>query len=151
MNPVTARKQPPAAFSSRPLRFGPPRPAIRNTLAELADFASGEFQHSTLQLWYPGPDTEEHLYRGSANHGLSANPITIGRTSNDMLAPIKFECARSDAFPSLSVLNFGLWPMLASAEPSTSFSGAAAPMAASVVTADRRFRRLFLLVVFVWD
>jgi len=86
-----------------------------NTLAELADFASGAYQHSTLQLWYPGPDTEEHLYRGSANHGLSANPITIGRTSNDMLAPIKSECARSAAFPSLSVLNFGLWPMLASA------------------------------------
>ena len=89
--------------------------ADTETLDKLADFASGAYQHSTLQLWYPGPDTEEHLYRGSANHGLSANPITIGRTSNDMLAPIKSECARSNAFSSLSVLNDGLWPILASA------------------------------------
>ena len=25
-------------------------------LGALANFASGAFQHSTLQLWYPGPD-----------------------------------------------------------------------------------------------
>ncbi len=86
-----------------------------DTLAGLADFASGAYQHSTLQIWYPGPSTEMHLYRGSANHGVSANPIAIGRTSDDMLAPIKSECARSDAFSSLSVLKYGLWPMLASA------------------------------------
>jgi len=85
------------------------------TLGQLADFVSDAYQHSTLQIWYPGPDTEEHLYRGSANHGLSANPITIAHTSHDMLAPIKSECAQSDAFCSLSVLSFGLWPLLASA------------------------------------
>ena len=85
------------------------------TLGGLADFACGPYQHSTLQLWYPGPDTEEHLYRGTANHGLAASPITIARTCADMLTPIKSECGLSAAYYSLSAREYGLWPMLVSA------------------------------------
>ena len=85
------------------------------TLAALADFVSGPYEHSTLQLWYPGPDTEEHLYHGSANHGLAATDIRIARTCEDMLGPIVSECARSSAFSSLSAIQYGLWPFLVSA------------------------------------
>ncbi len=85
------------------------------TLAGLANFVSGPYQHSTLQLWYPGPDTEEHLYLGSANHGLAATDIRIERSCEDMLAPIKSECAASIAFCTLSPLGYGLWPLLISA------------------------------------
>ena len=85
------------------------------TLAALADFASGPYQHSTLQLWYPGPDTEEHLYRGSANHGLAATDMRIEPSCEDMLAPIKSECASSTAFFALSPLKYGLWPLIVSA------------------------------------
>ena len=86
-----------------------------DTLVGLADFASGAFQHSTLQIWFPGPDTEEHLYRGSADHGLSANPITIGRTCAEMLTPIKSECTLSGAFASLSAVKNRLSPLIVSA------------------------------------
>lgn len=82
------------------------------TLGFLADFASGPYQHSTLQLWYPGPDTEEHLYCGSANHGLAATGFRIERCPEDMLAPIRDECTKSAAFSSLSPHAFGLWPLL---------------------------------------
>ena len=85
------------------------------TLAALADFVSGPYQHSTLQLWYPGPDTEEHLYRGSANHGLAATDMRIERSCDDMLVPIKSECAASTAFCALSPLKYGLWPLIVSA------------------------------------
>ena len=85
------------------------------TLAALADFVSGPYQHSTLQLWYPGPNTEEHLYRGSANHGLAATDMRIERSCDDMLVPIKSECATSTAFFALSALNYGLWPLIVSA------------------------------------
>ena len=85
------------------------------TLAGLADFVSGPYQHSTLQLWYPGPDTEDHLYRGSANHGLAATGMRIEHSCEDMLALIKSECAASTAFFELSALNYGLWPLLISA------------------------------------
>ena len=82
------------------------------TLGCLADFASGPYQHSTLQLWYPGPDTEEHLYRGSGRHGLAGHDIRIERRPQDMLAPIRSECTMSAAFSSLSPLACGLWPLL---------------------------------------
>ena len=41
------------------------------TLEALADFVSEEYKHSTLQLWFPGADSEEHFYRGGADHGLA--------------------------------------------------------------------------------
>ena len=85
------------------------------TLGGLADFVSGPYEHSNLQLWYPGPDSEEHLYRDSANHGLAASNIEIERTCDDMLAPIMSECNQSTAFSSLSALKSGLWPLLVSA------------------------------------
>lgn len=85
------------------------------TLDGLADFVSGHYQHSNLQLWYPGSDTEENLYRGSADHGLFASSIKIERTCEGMLAPIKSECALSAAYCSLSALQHGLWPLLVSA------------------------------------
>ena len=85
------------------------------TLDGLADFVSGHYQHSNLQLWYPGSDTEENLYRGSADHGLFASSIKIERTCEGMLAPIKSECALSAAYCSLSALHHGLWPLLVSA------------------------------------
>ena len=82
------------------------------TLSLLADFASGPYKHSTLQLWYPGPDTEEHLYRGSASHGLAATDIRIERQPEDILAPVRSECTKSSAFASLSPLSYDLWPLL---------------------------------------
>ena len=85
------------------------------TLDGLAEFVSGPYKHSTLQLWYPGPDTEEHLYRGSANHGLFASNVKIERTCDGMLAPIKSECALSAAYYSLTALKYGLSPLLVSA------------------------------------
>lgn len=85
------------------------------TLSALADFVSGPFKHSTLQLWYPGPDSEEHLYRGSANHGLAATGFKIERACDKMLALVRAECTASKAYFSLSASEFGLWPLLVSA------------------------------------
>ena len=82
------------------------------TLGILADFASGPYQHSNLQLWYPGPDTEENLYRGNTSHGLAATNVKIERNPEEMLAQIRSECSKSEAFSSLSPHEYGLWPLL---------------------------------------
>ena len=82
------------------------------TLNVLADFTSGPYQHSTLQLWYPGGDTEEHLYRGSTDHGLAATNIRIPRSCEDMVSQIRDECTASSAFRSLSAIERGLWPIV---------------------------------------
>ena len=82
------------------------------TLNVLADFTSGPYQHSNLQLWYPGGDSEEHIYRGSADHGLAATNIRIPRSCDHMVSPIRTECTASPAFRSLSAIERGLWPIV---------------------------------------
>lgn len=85
------------------------------TLGVLADFAAGPYSHSTLQLWYPGPDTEEHLYPNSDTHGLAFTDMRIERNCEQMLAHITSECAASKHFRSLSALEYRLWPLIISA------------------------------------
>lgn len=82
------------------------------TLGALADFVSDEYKHSTLQLWFPGPDSEEHFYRGGIDHGLAFTGFGIERTAEAMLRPIKSECDASDAFVKLSARRRGLWPLV---------------------------------------
>ena len=82
------------------------------TLGVLADFVSGEYKHSTLQLWFPGADSEENFYRGGADHGRSFYGFPIERTCDAMLGPIESECVASDAFYTLSAQQHGLWPLL---------------------------------------
>ena len=86
--------------------------ADTETLGFLAEFTSGPFSHSTLQVWYPGSDTETHLYVGSDNHGLVATDVRIQRSCADMLSPIKSECAATTAFSSLSAVKSGIWPLV---------------------------------------
>ena len=100
--------------------YGPyPTPALwaavtedTETLAVLADCTSGPYAHSTLQLWYPGDDSEEHMYRGSDDHGLAVTNIEIVRSSGNMLSPIRAECEASSAFRSLSAIQRRLWPLV---------------------------------------
>ena len=82
------------------------------TLGVLADFVAGPYAHSTLQLLYPGSDTENHLYRGSGAHGLAATGIEIQRSCEAMLSPINLECNASGAFASLSAVSSGWWPLV---------------------------------------
>ena len=84
----------------------------RETLELLEGFVGDDYAHSNLQVWYPGGDTEEHVYRGSANHGLCAHPIRITRASKDMLTPIQSECEASAEFWSLSAVEKGIWPLI---------------------------------------
>ena len=83
-----------------------------DTLEMLAEFTSGPYKHSTLQLWYPGDDSEEHFYRGSADHGLAATGIKVVRSCGAMVASIAAECTASSAFRSLSAIRRGLWPLV---------------------------------------
>lgn len=82
-----------------------------DTLEMLAEFTSGPYKHSTLQLWYPGDDSEEHLYRGSDNHGLSAD-FKVVRSCGGLVTSVGKECTASSAFRSLSAIRRGLWPLV---------------------------------------
>ena len=83
-----------------------------DTLEMLAEFTSGPYKHSTLQLWYPGDDSEEHFYRGSADHGLAASGFKVVQSCGDLVKSIGDECTASSAFLSLSAIRRGLWPLV---------------------------------------
>ena len=55
------------------------------TLNLLGEFVSTDYAHSTLQLWFPGDDSEEHLYRGTDNHGLCWSDFAMSRVSQEVL------------------------------------------------------------------
>ena len=83
------------------------------TLGLLREFAAGEFSHSSLQLLYPGEDTETHLYSGDDKHGQVDTNVVILGASEDMLAPVKAECAATwEFFRSLSAVNLDIWPLV---------------------------------------
>lgn len=82
------------------------------TLNLLSSFVSTHYAHSTLQLWFPGGDSEEHLYRGTDNHGLCWVDFAMSRVSQEVLDPISGECVSSKAYDSLSAIEHGIWPLV---------------------------------------
>lgn len=82
------------------------------TLSLLSEYVSTDYAHSTLQLWFPGDDSEEHLYRGTDNHGLCWANFVMSRASREVLGPISRECVSSKAYDSLSATKHGLWPLV---------------------------------------
>ena len=82
------------------------------TLSLLCEFVSTYYAHSTLQLWYPGADSETHLYRGNAAHGLFWDEFAMSRVSQEVLDPIRRECASSNAYDSVSAIEHGFWPLI---------------------------------------
>ena len=70
------------------------------TMSHLSEFAAGDYRHSTLQLLYPGSDTEEHLYVGGTLHGLNVNGFSIPDRCEDMISFIRGECDAKSAFDS---------------------------------------------------
>ena len=82
------------------------------TMSHLSEFVAGDYRHSTLQLLYPGSDTESHLYEGGTLHGLNVNGFTIPDNCEDMISFIREECRATSAFDSLSARAHGLWPLI---------------------------------------
>ena len=83
-----------------------------DALSRLAEFASGRYRHSTLQLLYPGSDTEAHLYEGGTLHGLGVPGIDIPDNCEQMISSIREECQALPSYWSLSAVTHGLWPLV---------------------------------------
>ena len=82
------------------------------TLARLADFAAGPYSHATLQLLFPGPDTEEHLYEGGTLHGLNVWGFEIPDDCDKLIKILRADCEALPAYWSLSAHAHGLWPLV---------------------------------------
>lgn len=82
------------------------------TLSRLADFVAGPYRHATLQLLFPGTDTEERLYEGGVLHGLNVWGIDIPDDCEKMIGFIREECQALPVYWSLSAQAHGLWPLV---------------------------------------
>lgn len=80
-----------------------------DTLQGLRDFSSDDYAHSTLQLIFPGSDTEDHIYAGQQAHGIAATGLQIQVDPQKMLEPIQTECNATDHFWRLSAIQRGQW------------------------------------------
>jgi hypothetical protein len=81
-------------------------------LAGMRDFTTSDYAHSTLQLWFPGSDTEEHLYIGRHSHGAAVTGLRVETDPHRMLEPIQKECIATDYFWKLSAVRRGHWPLV---------------------------------------
>lgn len=81
-------------------------------LEGLRDFTSSDYAHSTLQLWFPGSDTEEHLYTGGHSHGVAVTGLRIEVDPARMLEPVQQECGATEHFWQLSAVARRQWPLV---------------------------------------
>ena len=81
-------------------------------LAEMKKFVEEYYSHSTLQLWFPGDDTELHLYDNSEVHGLCLTDIVIAEDCDQYISAIRRESDATKHFDNLSAVQFGYWPII---------------------------------------
>lgn len=88
------------------LDMGPQYEAFQNSVAET-------FSGTTLQLWFPSEDTEEHLYRENAGFtsGTVMAPMGLPATLNELRAHIARLHEERREFEGLSCFAYG-WPVL---------------------------------------
>jgi hypothetical protein len=81
-------------------------------LTEMKKFVEKYYSHSTLQLWFPGEDTELHLYDNSEVHGLCLTDIAILEDCEKNISAIQRESEATEHFDNLSAVQFGYWPII---------------------------------------
>lgn len=79
----------------------------------LYEFSNENLSHCTLQYWYPGSDSEQHIYKNSANHGLTTTNFKL--SSEEVIRHIKSEIGHSDYYLHLSAVERGLHPLVITA------------------------------------
>lgn len=82
------------------------------TLSRLTKFTADSFSHSTLQLWFPGADTEAKLYAGELQHGIAVTDLKIRKSPAEILQIPRDECEANDHFDNLSAVKYGFWPIV---------------------------------------
>lgn len=81
-------------------------------LKQIKEFVCNDFAHSTLQLWFPGSESEPLLFTNKEIHGLAFTDVKIYDEPKKMLAQIRREFEATDSFKNLSCVKFGLLPLI---------------------------------------
>ena len=71
--------------------------------------------HTTHQVWFPSPDTDDAIWSGQRDHGIAVPDIPITSECDDLLAMLTQACEDHDALNGISAVQAGLWPLLLAA------------------------------------
>lgn len=82
------------------------------TLRALSKFTTEHLAHCELQLWVPGPDSEQHIYDNTASHGLALTDLKITDDGLALEQAVGKELKANDALDQLSAVRSGMWPLV---------------------------------------
>lgn len=82
------------------------------TFTVLSEFHAKDMAHSTWQLWVPDETSEQHFYLNSEVHGSCISHIDTARGPDALLEQVRKEISASKEFGELSVMQYGLWPLI---------------------------------------
>lgn len=72
-------------------------------------------RHCNFQFWYPDDSSENYFYTDKDIHGATLSHVCIDRSIDEFLSQALAECTHSSYFRTLSVIEFGLWPIILTA------------------------------------
>jgi hypothetical protein len=82
------------------------------SVSKLAELQSGPLQHCTLQAWIPDEDSDDAIYAGGRDHGLSLTGLRIVGDGSSLLKELAADCELHPAANSMSVVQAKMWPLL---------------------------------------
>ena len=78
----------------------------------LSDLIEHRYGHTTLQLWFPGHDSEPSWYLDDESHGYALTDITIDGSGDALAARVAEELASATPLTYMSAVRLDLWPLL---------------------------------------
>ncbi|WP_441233862.1 hypothetical protein [Bradyrhizobium sp. 930_D9_N1_4] len=87
----------------------------KESLEKLVDLKTKELAHCTLQVWLPDISSEDNLYKGVHDHGVSLTDVPLSLTGNELVSLVKNACDETEGYASLSAIVTGYWPIIMTA------------------------------------
>jgi hypothetical protein len=81
----------------------------------LAALKEDQLKDCTLQLWMPDGSSEDALYSGGRDHGVSLSDLPLPSVGDELLLTVRDACEKSSDFVSLSAVAAGFWPIILTA------------------------------------
>ena len=82
-------------------------------VAELAHFQKKHMAHTNAQGWVPNSRSDQKMWAGHERDGSALQDLEIGENGDMLISALKRECAENTAWPNLSAVRLGHWPLVA--------------------------------------
>jgi hypothetical protein len=84
-------------------------------LEGLVKLKANELQHCTLQLWMPDETSEDKIYIGDKDHGITLLNLPISPDGKELLQILQTACVKTASCDELSAISAGHWPIVLTA------------------------------------